>query len=135
MQFHTGACVYLACLLLDVWPQDAPAQTAKALATANYDDPYYGALAMIIASGLAQGRGGESFVVGVLVDAYKQARRQCMQQLLVTWLAIDSTSAALPVSTWPTFIQPTSNIKQLCSPADDICVCFTLTRTRQMLPT
>jgi hypothetical protein len=88
-----------------VCPQDAPAQTAKAIATANSSDLYHARLAGVITEGLAQRGAGANALAEALGQAYKQVRRQCMKLLLGTWLAVDSECnvAALKMQLVPLF--------------------------------
>jgi hypothetical protein len=59
-----------------VCPQDAPDQTAKAIATANNTNPYVFALAGLIAGGLAHRGSRADALAQAIAEAYKQVRRQ-----------------------------------------------------------
>jgi hypothetical protein len=90
----------LVWLQLLVWPQDAPVETAKAIATIRLDEEYAGALHPIVAVGLAQRGAGANALAQALGQAYKQVRGQRMQLPLDTWLANGSA--------WPPWWCPTT---------------------------
>jgi hypothetical protein len=75
-----------------VCSQEAPAQTAKAIATVTLADQYYGPLALVIAEGLAQRGAGANALAEAIGQAYKQVRSRCMKHILIVmvyWLALD----------------------------------------------
>jgi hypothetical protein len=89
--WHPSQCVQRCCSPCTskhrfLWPgpacvslQDAPAQTAKAIATSNYAESHDHdtKLGHIIAEGLAQGGAEADALSQALGQAYKQVRRRC----------------------------------------------------------
>jgi hypothetical protein len=103
----------LVWLQLLVWPQDAPVETAKAIAGAIYDDPHYVPWALIIANGLAQRGPGANALAHALGEAGKQVRKHC-SGCCAQGVQYNTLK---PTTGWQLFAQTIVHLHVCCVPA------------------